>query len=111
MQASPITTTTAKSMELNSSIKSGNATPTPVALRTRSQLETTYSEAAQTGKCKLCPTTFVTPPTSSPKTGALPELLDPLENRLLPPDILDLVEDLICKTCHLNQDPPSILKM
>ncbi|GFT85687.1 hypothetical protein NPIL_461921, partial [Nephila pilipes] len=32
-----------------------------------------------------------------------------LENRLLPPDILDLVEDLICKTCHLNQDPPSII--
>ncbi|GFS48077.1 hypothetical protein NPIL_638661, partial [Nephila pilipes] len=48
----------ANSKELDSSCTSENATPTPVALRTRSQLEMSYLDAAKSGKCKLCAATF-----------------------------------------------------
>ncbi|GFT49160.1 hypothetical protein NPIL_15861, partial [Nephila pilipes] len=37
---------------------SDNATPTPVALRTRSQLEHSFTDAAKIGLCKLCQTSF-----------------------------------------------------
>ncbi|GFS78782.1 hypothetical protein NPIL_291811, partial [Nephila pilipes] len=35
-----------------------NTTPTPVALRTRSQSELTFSKAANNGICKLCLSKF-----------------------------------------------------
>ncbi|GFT37154.1 transposon TX1 uncharacterized 149 kDa protein, partial [Nephila pilipes] len=58
MENSTCLNSPANSKELNSSHTSENASPTPVALRTRSQMEISYLDAVKAGKCKLCTASF-----------------------------------------------------